>query len=104
MGHIKKGILGGFSGTIGNVVGANWKGIAYMRTRPQKIKNPRTPAQVEHRRKFAYVVNFLKPLIQRLQTTTIGLICSAYTTKIALQENPAGTQKGSFLRPNTFAI
>ena len=31
MGTIKKGILGGFSGKVGTVVGASWKGISYMR-------------------------------------------------------------------------
>jgi hypothetical protein len=42
MGTIKQGILGGFSGKVGTVVGASWKGIAYMRSLPQKVKNPRT--------------------------------------------------------------
>ena len=30
MGIIKKGILGGFSGIVGNVGGASWKGIDYI--------------------------------------------------------------------------
>jgi hypothetical protein len=30
MGTIKKGILGGFSGKVGTVVGASWKGISYI--------------------------------------------------------------------------
>jgi hypothetical protein len=62
MGRIKKGILGGFSGKIGTVVGANWKQIAYMRSLPQKVKNPRTEAQLRQRSKIALVVNLLKPL------------------------------------------
>ena len=32
MGTIKKGILGGFSGKVGTVIGAAWKGIDYMRS------------------------------------------------------------------------
>ena len=31
MGTIKQGILGGFSGKVGTVVGSSWKGISYMR-------------------------------------------------------------------------
>lgn len=46
MGTIKKGILGGFSGKVGTVVGSSWKGIAYMRSLPQNMKNPRTEGQV----------------------------------------------------------
>lgn len=40
MGTIKKGILGGFSGKVGTVVGGSWKGISYMRSLPQKVKKP----------------------------------------------------------------
>ena len=31
MGKIKQGILGGFQGKVGTVIGASWNGIAYMR-------------------------------------------------------------------------
>jgi len=34
MGTIKKGILGGFSGKVGTVIGGVWKGIEYMRSIP----------------------------------------------------------------------
>lgn len=34
MGTFSKGILGGFSGTVGTVIGGNWKGIQYMRSQP----------------------------------------------------------------------
>lgn len=39
MGTIKQGILGGFSGKVGTVVGGTWKGISYMRSIAQNIKN-----------------------------------------------------------------
>ena len=68
MGTIKKGILGGFSGKVGTVVGATWKGIAYMRSLPQKVKNPRTEPQMMQRTKFAVTLNFLKPLNGLLRT------------------------------------
>ena len=62
MSTIKQGILGGFSGKVGTVIGGTWKGIDYMRSIPSSVSNPRTPAQQEHRAKFAAVVKFLKPL------------------------------------------
>jgi len=62
MGTIKKGILGGFSGKVGTVVGANWKNISYIRSLPQNMKNPRTLGQRKQRGKFALVVALLKPL------------------------------------------
>ena len=34
MGKINLGILGSFSGKVGNVVGGKWKGISYMRAKP----------------------------------------------------------------------
>jgi len=68
MGTIKKGILGGFSGKVGTVVGASWKGIAYMRSLPQKVKNPRTEPQRMQRSKFALTMNFLKPITGLLRT------------------------------------
>jgi len=59
MGTIKKGILGGFSGKVGTVVGASWKGIDYIRSLPTTVRNPRTPGQVNQRGKFATVIGFL---------------------------------------------
>lgn len=62
MGRISKGVLGGFSGKVGNVIGGNWKGIDYMRVKPSKVKNPRTEGQVNQRSKFATVLQFLQPM------------------------------------------
>jgi hypothetical protein len=68
MGTIKKGILGGFSGKVGTVVGGSWKGISYMRSLPQSVKNPRTVGQVSQRSKFALTLNLLKPMTTFLRT------------------------------------
>ena len=67
MGTIKKGILGGFSGKVGTVVGSSWKGIAYMRSLPQKVRNPRTLAQRSQRTKFALTLNLLQPMTEFLR-------------------------------------
>lgn len=59
MGKIKQGILGGFNGTTGSVVGASWKGIAYMRGKAQSIKNPRTSAQQNNRTLFGIISDIM---------------------------------------------
>lgn len=68
MGRIKQGILGGFSGKVGTVVGGSWKGIPYMRALAQSIHNPRTVAQMSQRTKFALAVRMLKPVTALLRT------------------------------------
>jgi hypothetical protein len=62
MGTIKQGILGGFSGKVGTVVGGTWKGIHYMRSLPTSVRNPRSEAQVTQRTKFLVTIEFLKPI------------------------------------------
>lgn len=58
MGIIKRGILGGFSNKVANVVGSSWKGIAYMRAMPLSVANPRTAGQVTQRTKFGTISSF----------------------------------------------
>lgn len=62
MGTIKKGILGGFSGKVGTVIGGNWKGIDYMRSKAASISNPKTEAQLDQRARFGAALKFLQPL------------------------------------------
>lgn len=62
MGKISQGVLGGFSGKLGNVVGGSWKGIDYMRIKPASVANPKTVGQVDQRTKFTAALQFLQPL------------------------------------------
>ena len=52
MGKIKQGILGGFKGKVGTVIGSSWNGIAYMKGLPQSQKDPKTAAQLSQRSYF----------------------------------------------------
>lgn len=52
MGKTKQGILGGFKGKAGTVIGSSWNGIAYMKGLPQSQKNPNTLAQQRQRNFF----------------------------------------------------
>jgi len=69
MGTISKGILGGFNGTVGTVIGGSWKGIEYMRSRPARRANNPTPAQLEQQAKFSTVIFFLETMIGLIRIT-----------------------------------
>ena len=64
MGTYNKGILGPFSGKVGTVVGANWRGKDIMRSLPKKTARTPTDIQLLQRRKFTFVSDFLTPLAQ----------------------------------------
>lgn len=70
MGIIKQGILGGFSGKVGSVVGTSWKGINVMKARPLSVANPRTAAQIAQRSLLgnasAFASKILATIIQPL--------------------------------------
>lgn len=62
MGKIRKGVLGGFSGKVGPVIGFSWNGISYMRSLPQHFNDARTPRQLQQRAKFNKAMEFLTPI------------------------------------------
>ena len=59
MSTFKNGILGGFSGKVGSVVGATWKGQNVMKIIPASVSNPRTPRQLAVRSRFSMMGHFL---------------------------------------------
>ena len=63
MGKIKQGILGGFSGKVGNVIGTSWKGISVVKVMPQSVANPKTGAQIARRSKLTNTVNFATAIL-----------------------------------------
>lgn len=62
MGKINEGFLGGFSGKVGNVVGATWKDVHYIRSLPVNAKDPKTKGQVKQRSKFTVTMEFMKTI------------------------------------------
>ena len=62
MGKIKQGILGGFKGKVGTVIGASWNGIAYMKGLPQSQKDPKTAAQMAQRAFFKEIQDLVGQL------------------------------------------
>lgn len=61
MANYELGILGSFSGLVGPVVGATFRGKNVMRSRPRKSKRKATSRQMAQRQRFAAVTQFLTP-------------------------------------------
>ena len=69
MGTINKGILGGVSGKVGNVVGGTWKGISYMRSSSGKRTGQASDLQLEQQSKFRLIIQFLRQFTALLNIT-----------------------------------
>ncbi|HAP96614.1 DUF6266 family protein, partial [Epilithonimonas hominis] len=72
MATLSKGILGGFSGKVGPVVGANWRGMDVIRSRPKSSKRNPTEKQLEQQLKFKLAISFLQP-IKSIQSLYFGM-------------------------------
>ena len=87
MGKILNGILGGVSGKVSGVVGANWKGINYLRGYAIP-SNPQTPAQTAQREKLSFLVAIGKGLLDTVLNpvwNSIAVQMSAFN--VFLQKN-----------------
>ena len=95
MGTITKGILGGFSGRVGTVVGARIFGIDVMRSYQPNVENPRTPGQVSQRTKFSLVVQFLRLFLSIIRIgfslKAIGQSAFNACVSYAVQNSVTGT-------------
>jgi hypothetical protein len=58
MATIKESPIGVVSGKLGQIAGAKWKGINYLRVIPSTVTNPRTDKQLSARLKFGVVSSF----------------------------------------------
>ena len=76
MGKIKQGILGGFKGKVGTVIGSSWNGIAYMRGLPQSQKDPKTTAQLSQRSFFREI----QRLVGQLSAEQLASLYPSITT------------------------
>lgn len=93
MGKINQGILDGFNGKVGTVVGYKFKDKKVMRAYVDKIRNPRTSLQMDNRERF-------KTLTQ-LASAFIG------ANKIGLERvanSLRNTVNNSFMKVNQGAV
>ena len=97
MARITKGLLGGFSGKIGPVVGYTLYGIDRMRSLPDRTAPP-TENELKNRSQFKLVQDTLKPLKELLQigfnnygTVSGGTRAAiSYNRKFAVKANETG--------------
>ncbi len=68
MATFNKGILGGFSGKVGTIVGSNWRGLDVIRSLPKKTSRFATEKQLIVQAKFSLIAHFLAPLKPLLRT------------------------------------
>jgi uncharacterized protein DUF6266 len=69
MARLRQGILGPVSGSVGTIVGANWKDIDYIRSKSSRPKGDPTPDQLDNQYKFSAVINFVSTMTELLQQT-----------------------------------
>ena len=93
MATISKGILGGFSGKVGPVVGATWRGMDVIRSRPKSSRRTPSERQLEQQLKFKLAISFLQP-IKSIQSLYFGMgsgvksrvnMAVSYTISTAIQ-------------------
>ena len=115
MGVIRRGILGGFSKKVGNIVGSSWKGLAVIKSLPLSVANPRTAGQVIQRNKFrgitllgsSLLASIVKPLWDRFASNMSGFNAFVSANLDAFNNNglfvPAAlvTSKGRMLAPQS---
>ena len=61
------GILDGYRGTVGPVIGYQWRGRWCLRARPRRVHNPQTERQQEHRMLFRDMVRLASRMNQALR-------------------------------------
>ncbi len=96
MGKITDGILGGFSGTVGTVVGAAWRGIEYMRGRSKKRSGNPVQSQLDQQAKFALMLKFMRPLRGLVDSTFKNYAINMTAANYALSSNLNGAITGDF--------
>jgi hypothetical protein len=69
MATYKNGLLGGFKGKLGNMVGSSWKGIPVIRRAPGPRKTPPTILQLQQQERFKLLAQFFGPLKGLLNET-----------------------------------
>ncbi|WP_312763323.1 DUF6266 family protein [Epilithonimonas sp.] len=93
MATLSKGILGGFSGKVGPVVGATWRGMDVIRSRPKSSRRTPSERQLEQQLKFKLAISFLQP-IKSIQSLYFGMgtgvksrvnMAVSYTISTAIQ-------------------
>jgi len=96
MGTIKQGILGGFNGRVGNVVGSTWKGKSVMKIRPASVTNPNTERQQNQRARFGMVGRFIQAHRNFIRIGFRAFAKDITTSNAAMSYNLSNAVAGEF--------
>ncbi|RZK90884.1 MAG: hypothetical protein EOO98_07415 [Pedobacter sp.] len=94
MARYKNGITGTFRGKVGNVVGVESRGIAYMRSLPEQSTKKSSEKQVKQQQKLAMLSCWLKPISQLIKVSVqhIGVGKTAMNEIFAINYREALTE------------
>jgi hypothetical protein len=96
MGKYRHGILGGFKGKVGNIVGSTWKGLDVMKIRPASVTNPNTVRQQDQRNRFGLMMRFLSPQRRLVQIGFRPYAVKMTSFNAAMSYNLAAAIGGNF--------
>lgn len=83
-------------GAIGNLIFYESQGQMLVRTKPSKVKNPQTPAQQQHRMRFAAASRFLKPFRDVVNETFTSFSGKSSGYGAAMSYNMGFGMKGGY--------
>ena len=94
----QSGILGGYVGKVGTVVGYMWNGKYCMRAYKRYVKNPRSKAQTEHREMFKQEVQQAAKMRWAVTTTMTEMAreagMTAYNLFVKVNQPAFGVDNG----------
>jgi Family of unknown function (DUF6266) len=96
MSKLQNGILGGFRGTIGPVVGTQWKGIDVIRSRPPGKRRKSSEDQLKQMAKMSLMTKFVSPLSGFLNRTYNGVTVRMSCFNKALSYNMRNAVSGDY--------
>lgn len=90
--------MGGFSGKLGPAVGYQWNGLWVVRSLPGRVRNPRTPRQMEHRDAFRQQVRLAADMrlgvVQGLTAAARQCHMTSYNLFVSLNQPCFGLSDG----------
>jgi hypothetical protein len=105
MAVIKQGILGGFSGKVGSVIGSSWKGRAVMKSQPLSVSNPNTAGQQSQRTKFKSITQLGSTLLSGYVQKVCNVISGSITGyNLFVQTNKAAFGSTGEFVPASFYV
>lgn len=110
MANFNQGILGGFSGKVGTVVGYYQNGRYIMRGLAQSHNDANSEAQQEQRSKFSLSVSWLKPINGYLRysyksyASSADMSCFNAALKSLMTEAVAGTYPDNYIDPMAVSL